>query len=61
MIRTLAVEGLDVAVLTGDHAARGLAIARHLGVWVEAELLPADKSAAIDRARRTIGPICSDI
>jgi cation transport ATPase len=58
VIRTLAAEGLDVAVLTGDHAARGRAIARHFDVSVETELLPADKSAAIDRAQRTIGPIC---
>ena len=50
VIRSLAEAGLDVAVLTGDHASRGRAIARQLGVVVEAELLPGDKSAAIARA-----------
>ncbi len=56
VIRSLADAGLDVAVLTGDHASRGRAIARQLGVVVEAELLPGDKSAAIERARQRFGP-----
>ena len=54
VIRSLGEAGLDVAVLTGDHASRGRAIARQLGVVVEAELLPGDKSAAIERARATV-------
>ncbi len=58
VIRSLGEAGLDVAVLTGDHASRGRAIARQLGVVVEAELLPGDKSAAIERARQRFGPVC---
>jgi P-type E1-E2 ATPase len=58
VIRSLAAEGLDVAVLTGDHTARGRAIAGDLRVRVEAELLPGDKAAAIQDAKRTIGPVC---
>ncbi len=49
--------GIDVAILTGDHAARGRAIAIELGVAVEAELLPEQKVEAIDRARRQHGPV----
>jgi heavy metal translocating P-type ATPase len=58
VIRWLAAAGLDVAVLTGDHAARGRAIADRLGIPVEAELLPVEKVAAIERTRRTVGPVC---
>jgi heavy metal translocating P-type ATPase len=53
----LKAAGLDVGVLTGDHAARGRAIARELGVAVEAELLPDQKVAAIREARRRFGPV----
>ena len=49
--------GIDVAILTGDHAARGRAIATELGVDVEAELLPEQKVEAIERARRQHGPV----
>ena len=38
---------LDVAVLTGDLAARGTSLAHEIGVTVTAELLPEDKLAAI--------------
>ncbi len=48
--------GLDVGVLTGDHAARGAALARELGIKVEAGLLPEDKVAAIRQARTRFGP-----
>jgi heavy metal translocating P-type ATPase len=48
---------LDVAVLTGDRAPRARALAREWGVTVEAELLPEDKVAAVERARRAIGPV----
>ncbi len=58
MIRWLDGSGFDVAVLTGDHAARGRAIEQALGVPVEAALLPADKAAAIGRAREEVGPVC---
>jgi heavy metal translocating P-type ATPase len=50
-------QGLDVAVLSGDHAARGRAIGDELGVLVEADQLPEDKVAAVERARRTVGPV----
>jgi len=57
VIHWLIRAGLDVGVLTGDHAARGRLIASQLGVVVESELLPAQKVAAIDRARRVLGPV----
>jgi heavy metal translocating P-type ATPase len=50
-------EGLDVAVLTGDSAARAAALGRELGVAVAAELLPEDKVAALDTARRAVGAV----
>jgi heavy metal translocating P-type ATPase len=56
--RWLGANGIDVAVLTGDHAARGRAIARQLGVTVQAELLPAQKVAAVERAHHSLGPVC---
>lgn len=49
--------GLDLAVLTGDHATRGQALAAELGVPVQAELMPEDKVAAVERARHEIGPV----
>jgi P-type E1-E2 ATPase len=49
--------GVDVAILTGDHAGRGRAIAGDLGVAVAAELLPGQKVDAIDHARRIHGPV----
>ncbi len=55
--RWLSAALMDVGVLTGDHAERGRAIAHELGVSVEAELLPAQKVAAIERVHRTIGPV----
>jgi heavy metal translocating P-type ATPase len=53
----LKAAGLDVGVLTGDHAGRGRAIARELGVTVEADLLPDQKVQSISRARRDLGPV----
>ena len=38
--------------------ARGRVIAQELGVTVEAELLPDQKVAAIERVRRAFGPVC---
>jgi P-type E1-E2 ATPase len=58
VLRWLTRGGLDVSVLTGDHAARGRSIARDLGVRVESELLPDQKVAAVEAARRAIGPVC---
>ncbi len=49
--------GLDVGILTGDHAGRGRAIAGDLGVTVAAELLPGQKVEAIDSTRRLFGPV----
>jgi heavy metal translocating P-type ATPase len=49
--------GLDVAILTGDSAARGSLLGRELGVSVAAGLLPADKVTAIRAARSTAGPV----
>jgi heavy metal translocating P-type ATPase len=48
--------GLDVAVLTGDHAASGAALGKKLGIGVHSGLLPEDKVAVIDRARKR-GPV----
>ncbi len=48
---------LDVAVLTGDRAPRARALAREWNVAVEAELLPEDKVAAVERARSAIGAV----
>jgi heavy metal translocating P-type ATPase len=56
-VARLREQGLDVAVLTGDHAARGRAIAEELGVPVEAGQLPEDKVASVERARREVGPV----
>lgn len=56
-IAWLKAAGLDVGVLTGDHAARGQAIARDLGVSVEAELLPDQKVDSISRAQSELGPV----
>ncbi len=49
--------GCDVGVLTGDHAGRGAALARALGVPVRAGLLPADKVAAVAEAQKALGPV----
>lgn len=49
--------GLAVEVLTGDHAARGRALAREFDVPVRAELLPDDKVAAVAELRGRYGPI----
>jgi P-type E1-E2 ATPase len=56
-IASLRQQGRDVAALTGDNAARGAALTRELGVPVQADLLPHDKMAAIEEARRSVGPV----
>jgi heavy metal translocating P-type ATPase len=56
-VAELLAGGLDVAVLTGDHAARGRALSEELGVAVEAEQLPENKVEAVARARREVGPV----
>ncbi len=55
VLTTLQEQGFDVAVLTGDHPARGAAISRRLGVRVVAELLPDDKVDELRRAQRQLG------
>ncbi|MGC8641022.1 MAG: heavy metal translocating P-type ATPase, partial [Isosphaeraceae bacterium] len=57
VITWLKAAGLDVGVLTGDHAARGRAIAQELGVAVETDLLPDQKVEAINRVQREVGPV----
>ncbi len=49
--------GYDVAVLTGDHRARGEKLARELSVNVRADLLPEDKLAVIYETQRRVGPV----
>jgi heavy metal translocating P-type ATPase len=49
--------GLDLGVLTGDQPARGEALAERFGLPVEAGLLPAEKVAAIKRARAAVGAV----
>jgi heavy metal translocating P-type ATPase len=56
-IAELRALNLDVAILTGDHATRGRILGAQLGVRVEAEQLPEDKMAAIERTRRNVGPV----
>jgi heavy metal translocating P-type ATPase len=49
--------GLDVGVLTGDHAARGAALERELEIPVESALLPENKVSAIRASRERLGPV----
>jgi P-type E1-E2 ATPase len=55
-IARLRAQGLTVAVLTGDHAARGATLERELGIHVVAELLPEDKVVAVEQSQQTVGP-----
>jgi cation transport ATPase len=56
-LRRCAALGLDLAVLTGDHTARGKALAGELGVRAVSELLPEQKLAEISAAQRTFGAV----
>jgi len=56
-LRELKSLGCRVAVLTGDHRARGAALAERLDVEVASELLPADKLEIIRRERPKAGVV----
>ena len=56
-IAALRKAGVDIRVLTGDHAGRGRAIAGVLNVPVQAELLPDAKVAAVEQIGRDIGSV----
>jgi Cu+-exporting ATPase len=52
-LRALADDGVRVVMLTGDNRTTALAVARRLGITeVEAEILPEQKSAIIEKLRR---------
>ncbi len=52
-IRLLREEGLHLTMLTGDNRVTALAVARKLGIdRVEAEVLPQDKAAHVERLQR---------
>jgi heavy metal translocating P-type ATPase len=56
-IALLRDQGLDVAVLTGDHASRAQVLAKELGIAVEAELLPEGKVDAVTRSCQEFGSV----
>jgi heavy metal translocating P-type ATPase len=56
-LELLREQRLDLAVLTGDHAARGALLSRELEIGVQAGLLPEDKVAAVAEARLVRGPV----
>ena len=51
-LKTLAADGIRVVMLTGDNRTTALAVAKRLGIAnVEAEVLPEQKSAVIEKLR----------
>jgi len=52
-LATLKAEGMTIVMLTGDNRTTAMAVARRLGITqVEAEVLPAQKSAVVEKLRR---------
>ena len=52
-VRALRAEGVRVVMLTGDNRATAVAIAARLGITeVEAEVMPGDKAAVVERLKR---------
>jgi Cu+-exporting ATPase len=52
-VRALRADGVRVLMLTGDNRATAIAIAARLGIAeVEAEVLPGDKAAVVERLKR---------
>jgi len=52
-LKALTADGVQVVMLTGDNATTAQAVARALGIGeVEAEVLPDQKSAVVERLRR---------
>jgi Cu+-exporting ATPase len=52
-LQGLAAEGIRLVMLTGDNRTTAMAVARRLGIGdVEAEVLPDQKSAVVERLRR---------
>ena len=52
-MRVLRAEGMRVVMLTGDNRATAVAIAARLGITeVEAEVMPGDKAAVVERLKR---------
>ncbi|KRA64946.1 haloacid dehalogenase [Caulobacter sp. Root656] len=52
-VRALKAEGVRLVMMTGDNRTTALAVARQLGIdEVEAEVLPQDKAAVVEKFRR---------
>jgi Cu+-exporting ATPase len=52
-LKTLAADGIRVVMLTGDNRTTAQAVAKRLGITeVEAEVLPEQKSAVVEKLRR---------
>ncbi|HTH96936.1 MAG TPA: cation-translocating P-type ATPase [Stellaceae bacterium] len=57
-VARIKLQGLNVALLSGDHAASAEAVAREIGITqVSAELLPEEKVAAVERLRAPGGGV----
>src|SRR5205823_5781725 len=52
-LKALTADGVHIVMLTGDNKTTATAVARRLGIGeVEAEILPDQKSAVVERLRR---------